>query len=200
MGDLHLLLGDASAAALHYAVSHPLVVARVEQDPDNARAQRTLSFSHYRVATASLFNGDAMTAQQHYRECLTLRQKLALADPRNTHKQIDLMVALARCGQHADAATVAANLGARASQDPSVLFQIACGYSLCIPAVAQSRPSGELVADQKSQQEQYLARALDAVREAIARGYRDHVALEHDPDLRPLQSRPDFQALVGSLK
>jgi hypothetical protein len=200
MGDLNLSLGDAAAAAPYYAMSHDLVVGRAAQDPDNAGAQRELSFSHYRVATASLLMGEHDAARQHYEQCLELRRKLAESEQRNAHKQIDLMVALARCGQHADAAEVARKLGGRASEDPSVLFQIACGYSLCVPAVVHGKSEAEITAADRGQQDEYASKAVAAVREAIQKGYRDRVALERDPDLRPMQQRPEFKALLDSIK
>jgi tetratricopeptide (TPR) repeat protein len=200
MGDLHLTTGEAQAATPYYATSHELIQARAAKDPDNAVMQRTLSFSHYRFATASLANGDSEAARRHYEECLTLRKKLADADQRNAHKQIDLMVALARCGQHAEAATVAAQLGDRASQDPSVLFQIACGYSLCSAAVIQNKSSDRPTPDELAQQEEYAEKAVRAIEEAIAKGYRDVVALQADPDLQPIQQREDFKSLLRTMK
>jgi serine/threonine protein kinase len=199
MGDLNLSLNNPSAATPYYSLSHELVEKRAAQDPDNARTQRTLSFSYYRVATAKLMNGESAEAQEAYEKCLELRRKLAEADPRNTHQQIDLMIALARCGQHAVAADVAQKLGTRASEDPSVLFQIACGYALCVPAIGHGKPAGELTAEERDQQSRYTTLALDAISAAIKQGYRDRVALEHDPDLRPIQQDSRFQALADSI-
>jgi tetratricopeptide (TPR) repeat protein len=45
--------------------------------------------------------------------------------------------------------------------------------------------------------EAYAARAVDLVREAQARGYRQWEVLRRDPALAPLRDRPDFRALVG---
>jgi tetratricopeptide (TPR) repeat protein len=198
-GDLHLWLGQPDQAVSHYTTALELVTALAAEDPDNAGRQRFLSMSHYRLATAKLMDGDSDAARKHYEDCLSVRQKLADSDPRNVHKQIDLMVALARCGKHAQAAEVAEKLDSTA-QDPSVLFQIACGYALCIPALEQENGPGSVSDEDRARQEDYAARAVAAVREAVEKGYRDRIALERDPDLEPLQSRADFQAIIATMK
>lgn len=42
--------------------------------------------------------------------------------------------------------------------------------------------------------------AVEWLRKAVAAGYRDRAHLDADPDLAPLRGRPDFRALVGSLR
>jgi hypothetical protein len=44
-----------------------------------------------------------------------------------------------------------------------------------------------------------LGRAMDALRRAMAAGYRDVQWMRRDPDLDPLRSRPEFQALLLDL-
>jgi serine/threonine-protein kinase len=200
IGDLHLQLRDGGAAVENYSQAHELMLAFAAGNPDNVAAQRNLSFSYYRLATANRLNGNVAKAQEQYEECLKLRKELAQADASNVHKQIDLMVALARTGQHADAADVAAKLDTRASEDPSVLFQIACGYSLCVPAVVDGKTPEELTPQQRGWRDQYSTQALDAVQAAIATGYKDAVALEHDPDLSPVRDDPRYAKLLKSIK
>jgi hypothetical protein len=40
---------------------------------------------------------------------------------------------------------------------------------------------------------------MDALRRAVAAGYRDASLMIRDADLRPLRSREDFRALAGDL-
>jgi tetratricopeptide (TPR) repeat protein len=47
--------------------------------------------------------------------------------------------------------------------------------------------------------EDWADRALAALREALASGYRDRRQIRENPDLDPLRDRPDFKALLGSL-
>jgi hypothetical protein len=44
--------------------------------------------------------------------------------------------------------------------------------------------------------ESLAEQAIEALRQAIAAGYANAESLEHDPDLDPLRSRADFQALL----
>ena len=44
-----------------------------------------------------------------------------------------------------------------------------------------------------------LDRAMDALRRAVAAGYRSVSWIRRDPDLKPLHSRPDFQLLMMDL-
>jgi serine/threonine-protein kinase len=43
-------------------------------------------------------------------------------------------------------------------------------------------------------------RAMDALRQAVAGGFRDVAWIEKDPDLAPLRSRDDYKALIAGLK
>jgi len=47
--------------------------------------------------------------------------------------------------------------------------------------------------------QKYAARAVDLLRRAVHKGYRDGKRLKTDPDLQPLNSRPDFQELLREL-
>jgi serine/threonine-protein kinase len=54
--------------------------------------------------------------------------------------------------------------------------------------------------DEPAQAEAEAARAVQALREAVAAGYRDAAQLEMDADLEPLRARTEFQQLVTELK
>jgi hypothetical protein len=45
----------------------------------------------------------------------------------------------------------------------------------------------------------YGDRAMAALRRALERGYRNVNLIRKDPDLNPLRSRPDFQAMLLDL-
>jgi hypothetical protein len=110
------------------------------------------------------------------------------------------MLALARCGQHARAAELADSLRKATAGDPMFLFSAACGYALAIPAVANKKDNDQLTAEQRALQQQYAAKAIATLREAVAKGFDDPVTLETDPDLAPLQDNADLKALIAKLK
>ncbi len=201
LGDLELQQEEPDLAKSHYLRAYEIYQAILAEDPETAVNRRNASMSHYRLATVALVIEDNTAAQHHFEECLKLRDELAKADPRNSHKLIDLMISLSRCGRHKEAADMAERLCPRAEQDPSILFNIACGYALCFGAVAEGRQNGgELTADDRTSQASYTASALNAIDQAIQQGYRDVVGLERDPDLAPIRSNPQFIQFITSLK
>jgi eukaryotic-like serine/threonine-protein kinase len=190
LGDLELQGGEASRARAHFLEAHDLLDKLAAGNPDSVPARRNLALSHYRLGTACLRLGEGPAAEGHYRQCLKLRQEVARQDPRHAYNQIDLMVILARCGRPAEAAGRAEKLRARAPQDPAVLFQVACTYALCAGAAGEKDAAGR---------ERYAGLALEALGRAVACGYRDVVALRHDPDLDPVRDRPRFKEVVDRL-
>src|SRR5262249_9360989 len=71
-----------------------------------------------------------------------------------------------------------------------VLFHCACGYALCSAAASNDPEKAG----------RYAQAALGALDRAIARGWRDAVALERDPDLDPVRGRPGYAALLRKLR
>ncbi|HET6572090.1 MAG TPA: protein kinase [Fimbriiglobus sp.] len=189
-GDLALYLGDAAAAVKLYTEAHAMVVGRAATDPTAIDLRRAVSLSHYRLGTAGRALGETEAADGHFRECLAIREALAKEDPANVFTQIDLALALARSGRHADAAARTAEFRKRAPKDPSMLFYAGCSAALCAAAAG----------DDKELREKYLAQSVAALGDAVGVGYRDVAALEHDPDLAPVRGDPRFQELIRKLK
>jgi hypothetical protein len=46
----------------------------------------------------------------------------------------------------------------------------------------------------------YAVRAVDLLREAVARGWKNAAHMKKDPDLAPLRKRDDFQKLLADLE
>jgi hypothetical protein len=46
----------------------------------------------------------------------------------------------------------------------------------------------------------YAARALDLLRQAVARGYKDAALMKKDPDLDPLRQRDDYRKLLAEVE
>jgi serine/threonine-protein kinase len=171
-------------------------------DPDNAVLKGDLGLAHYFVATACLRIGDRAAADRHYRECLALRRELMeragggdLRIPR-----INLMVALARCGEHEEASRLAASLIENPPSNPHDYFQAACGYALSAGAVARDRPADRLSPEEAALVRRYTDRAFAALRQGLAAGWRSVVDLEIDPDLDPIRSDPGFAPLLDEFR
>jgi hypothetical protein len=81
--------------------------------------------------------------------------------------------------------------------DPDELYDVACRLALCIPAVARGRT--EPTPEQRTERERYGDRAMQALRRAVAAGFRGSSHMIKDADLRPLHDCDDFRALAGDL-
>ena len=148
---------------------------------------------------ANIFLGKD-TAKQFFEQSLRLREQFVAADPKNTSKQIALMLAQARCGRHVDASLIANQIRESSSKDRGNLFYVGCCYALCVADVAQGKAADQLTAAELALQEQYANSAVETIRQAIELGYNDVVALEMDPDLEPILQLPAYRELIAKLK
>ena len=178
-GDISLLLlGDPAAARKSYEAGLTLRKQTLGASRETDEGSALLAEAYYRVATACLKAGQAKDAEANYRECLTLRRKLAAVQKDNPAAQVDLLVALARCGHAAEAAPLADALRRRLDDNPYLLYHLACAYAQCGAADA----------------------AVDALRRAVALGWAGYVELRTDPDLDPVREHPGFADLQADLK
>jgi hypothetical protein len=187
LGDLHLRLGDAAAAQPYYREGLAAAQQLAALD-DGDEFQRRLSQAYYRRATASLRLGETAAAEQDYRRCLELREKFAARHPQDQEARTALMVSLARCGQHERAVTLAEELRTAGRKGPRLLFHIACCYALCVPTVPDDL------------RQRFIGKAVEALEQAIALGYRDRVDIETDPDLDAIRREPGYRAAIERLQ
>ncbi len=149
-----------------------------------------LSETLYYDATCALHSGDLSGAARGYRRCLEIRRKL-VTEPNAKLPRVDLMLALARCGDHPEAARMAGELIASPPRESNIYFQAACGYALSAGAVKDK---------DKALAKRYTASAIDCLRKGIQDGWSDLVSLETDPDLEPIRQAAEFQELLGEFK
>jgi hypothetical protein len=162
---------------------------RAEADPADQDVKGRLATTLYYEATCALHSDDAAGADAGYQRCLKIRKALA-TDPKVKAPEVDLIVALARCGEHAEAAQRAAALVATPPKNELLYFHAACGFALAAGA-ARSDPA--LV-------RRYTDQALDCLKKGKQRGWADVVSLEIDPDLEPIRNDPAFRALLAEFK
>jgi tetratricopeptide (TPR) repeat protein len=184
LGDLELKEGNTARAKTHYTDAFDVVKKRADANREIAGLRQNLSLAHYRLGSANQRLGTTAEADKQFHDCLAIRKDLAAEDPANAYVQIDLMLALARCGQFREAADLADKLRARAPRDPAMLFFSACTYALC---GGPERPDKTRL-------------ALDTLERAVANGYRDPVGLNTDPDLDSARGDPRFKAVIETIK
>ncbi len=78
-----------------------------------------------------------------------------------------------------------------------IFYNRACLYSLASAAVQKEskRPSS----DRDQLTEQYARRAVELLRQAASKGYRDTQHMKSDKDLDPLRGRADFQEFLAGM-
>ena len=113
---------------------HRKALRRVQEaGPGSTRSdfdnKQTLARTLYYEATCALHSGDKDGAAAGFRECLKICKELA-TEPKAKMPQADLMLALARCGDHAGAAKIAEALVATPPKDEALYVQAACGFAL----------------------------------------------------------------------
>jgi tetratricopeptide (TPR) repeat protein len=108
--------------------------------------------------------------------------------------------ALARRGRPGDAAATAEKMRALKPEDPVNLYNVACCYALCVPAVGAGQAADALPAEEKAARAEYIARALKELRAAAGHGFHSVEKIESDPDLDALHKEADYRALVAELK
>jgi tetratricopeptide (TPR) repeat protein len=160
----------------------------LKDDPENALYQRTASVAHAYLG-ARLLPKRADDAQLAFARSLQLRQEMARRDPKNDKVRNELLGALARAGETAQAEELAATIHQSEFIDNEVRLGIACAYAQCVRAV-----------DAEADRARLGNQAIAMLRSALDNGYRDRVYLEVNPDLDPLRGQEDFRKLLAELE
>jgi tetratricopeptide (TPR) repeat protein len=109
-----------------------------------------------------------------------------------------LAATLVDLGEHGRAAEAAADLARVAFYPVEDSYNAACFLSGCIPLAEHDALLPE--SRRKELAKDYGDRAVEALRQAIANGFKDAANMQKDTDLDPLRGRPDFRKLLDGLK
>ena len=186
---------DPKIARQYYQQALDGFLERLEDERESALAKMDVALAHYYVATADLRAGDRDSAMAHYRECRDIREELA-KDPQTKLSSLDLMLALARTGDHKRASEIAEAMIKQPPLDARIYFHSACGFALSAGAVASLPPSAESTRLSRH----YTDRALDALRLALKRGWKSATEVATDPDLDPIRADSGFVALLDEFR
>lgn len=124
----------------------------------------------------------------------------ALAHPEKLATELMYLRAtvLARRGQFADAAATAERLHQFAPRRAETLYDVARCYAVCITNL--TREKERLTAEEAAQKEDYTARAVEALGEAVRLGFRSTVHILTDPDLKSIRQEEGVRKLVAKLQ
>jgi hypothetical protein len=150
--------------------------------------RRDQAIGHYRLGQLYLRLGQAEKAQEQFQTCCQLRESMVDKKAPNVKRQMEWMLALARCGRHVEATELAEAIQQGIKPDNEMLLDVARCYV----------QSAEAVRDQPEIAQRYTQKGLDALRAALAAGYIDTFNLEVDADLAPLRGNEEFQKLISA--
>jgi tetratricopeptide (TPR) repeat protein len=186
---------DPKAALVYYRDALDGFLERLKAEESSVLAKMDVALARYYVATAELRAGHRDAAMAHYRDCRDIREELA-KDPQTKLNSLDLMLALARTGEHDKASQIAESMIKVPPLDARIYFHSACGFALSAGAAASLPPSAESARLVRH----YTERALDALRLALKRGWRSAEEVATDPDLDPIRTDPEFVALLEQFR
>jgi tetratricopeptide (TPR) repeat protein len=194
IGDMSFLFDkDLNQAEAYYQQSLNVCEELRALDPRNSDVRADLATTHYKLGSLKQHLGLA-ASKEHYQECLAIRAKLAAAAAQDQMAQADLMLAMARCGQHAKAAVIAERLREQLPQNPAIQYQVACCYAISMGDIAAEAAADSNDAQQLA--EKYRASAIEAIRQAIASGWKDLVTIRTNPELDPIRQLEEFQRVT----
>jgi serine/threonine-protein kinase len=198
LGDFYLRTQRPELAGKQYDAAGEIYRDLLEKDPKRGDIQDDVARALYDVATAALRRGDKTRAAEKYRECLKICEARAKGrDEVDVHAE--LMWTLAHCGDHVRAAALAERLRRQEPDNRGQLFNAACGFALCRAAVAPDKVDADLTSDEARLRQDYTAKALEALQQAVAHGYRDAVSIETEPDLDSVRDQSAFKTLLANL-
>src|SRR5262249_26292141 len=139
-------------------------------------------------ATALTRLGETDNAKALYRECLDIRRALPQG-PDDKIQQINLAVALARCGEHEEAVGISRRLLADSQHSAEIAIEVACALALCAGATADP-----------ALKSRYTEETYAAIRDGCAQGWKDFERFRVDPDLDPVRGDPAFGRLIAEFQ
>jgi tetratricopeptide (TPR) repeat protein len=190
-GDIILHSGDLTRAQEHYERARSLLEQLVAVDSHATAWQRNLGLAFYRLGNLALRMQEADSAREQFEESRKIRQSLADRSPESDRRQMELMVALAHCGELEQATRLAEKYAQSDTVDNEMLLDLSRCFAQCAAAAAS---------DGTDMQVQYGQRAIDAIAKATFRGYRDAVYLEFEPDLDPIRNHAAFIQILDRVR
>jgi len=186
MGTMELEVGNLKASLDQYRDAEDIFVELIAKDRANVELKWYLANTQYALGNALQAAGMRDEAKVYFRRCLVAREELFRMDPANIQRRIELMLVNAQLGNEEEALEDARMVEQYAPRNPGKLFSAACVYALSARASKVPRI-----------RESYVDSVIRLLRMAIASGFRDSWALQHDPELENVRSRGDYQQLVN---
>jgi tetratricopeptide (TPR) repeat protein len=185
IGAIYMQQGKLNEAAASFAKAAAKLEEVLAKEPRHATGRQFL---------ANSLRPQAITLARLGRHAEAAKAWTRLLELDDNPKRVDLRIAralsLARAGDYVTAIAEA--------EDRSVIKNLSAGLYVdlgCIFALAAAS-----VKDDAKLRDQHAARAVELLRQAVAKGYKDAEYLKKVDDLKALRERPDFQSLLKELE
>lgn len=186
-GQQMLLAGRVTDAVRLIGQSHDLTELNYREDPTSASSRQSHGYSLYYWGVAQDAAGQTEQALALLERSRALRQEILSGSP-DLSSKVNLMLSESRLGNQNACEILIAELMEVDAKNPDLRIDIARALTQL------SRRADD------EAREQYLQRSLDVLRSAIEEGYSDAFRLEREPDLRPVNTRMEFQTLLTTLR
>jgi tetratricopeptide (TPR) repeat protein len=185
--------GQAEASLAWFAKAIALLEPLVQKKPDLITKRLFLRNAHWGRAQALDKLAQHAEAVKDWDRALALNA--VPADERRIRR--NRVQSLARTGEHAKAVTEANALAEAKDADAGTLYDLAC---VCAIASAKVKGAKNPGADASRLAEEYAARAVELLRQAVAKGFKDIEHMKKDTDLDALREREDFKKLLAEME
>jgi tetratricopeptide (TPR) repeat protein len=193
IGNLLRDQGQAQASLPWYAKAIALLEPLTRQQPRLVTERLFLYYAHYGRAEALDKLGRHADAVTDWERTLVLNAEPA----REQDMRLGRAQSLARAGEHARAFAEANTLATAQNLDSDTFYNLAC---VCAVASAVVKNVDTPGADATRAAQTYPARAVELLRQAVAKGYKDSAHMKKDKDLDALRDNEDFKRLVTELE
>jgi tetratricopeptide (TPR) repeat protein len=184
----HLLTkqGQGQNSLAWFAKAIALLEPMVRGEPRLVVERQFLRNAHLRHAEALAQLGRHADAVKEWDRVLEINAETHL----QSFIRLQRALSLARAGQHAKAVAEANSLVEAQDVTAAMHYNLACVCAL----------SSAAIKDDAKLQDQYGARSVELLRQAVAKGYKDVAHMKLDRDLDALREREDFKKLLAELE
>jgi tetratricopeptide (TPR) repeat protein len=195
LGGVQRSAGESRAAEQSCRKAIEIATPLAAATPTDADLQSVLGVSFQTLGLLLLDAGRYREAEGEFRRSIG-HQRMAFGRTNQaieyrrllSEDYLGLAKALRSLGRAEEAARIARERRRLWEEDPGELYGVACELALVIP-----------LSDATARKRALAAEATDALRAAIAAGWRDALHTSRDPALIPLHDRGDFRRLLADL-
>jgi eukaryotic-like serine/threonine-protein kinase len=171
------------------------------EHPDVPLYAAQVGSSYNRLGTVEGAQGKLDAAQASCDKAIEVLGRFLERQPRSPRERNQLILArvnlagiFAARGDHARTAQEAEAIAGKEELTSASLYNIGCLYSRC--AAAAGKDAKLPPVERTMLQEQYADRAIEYLRQSVAKGVHNLPIFKTDPDLDALRGREDFKKLV----